>query len=34
MILNKIKVFELDIDDWLAISVKRNGVLKTMLGKS
>lgn len=33
MILNKIKVFELDIDDWLAISVKRNGVLKTMLGK-
>lgn len=33
MILNKIKVFELDIDDWLAISVKSNGVLRTLLGK-
>ena len=33
MILNKIKVFELNIDDWLAISVKNKGVLRTLLGK-
>lgn len=33
MILNKIKVLELDIDDWLAISVKKKGVLRTLLGK-
>lgn len=33
MILNKIKVLELNIDDWLAISVKNKGVLRTLLGK-
>lgn len=33
MILNKIKVFELNVDDWLAISVKNKGVLRTLLGK-
>lgn len=33
MILNKIKVFELNIDDWLAISIKNKGVLRTLLGK-
>lgn len=33
MILNKIKVFELNIDDWLAISVKNKGVLRSLLGK-
>lgn len=33
MILNKVKVFELNIDDWLAISVKNKGVLRTLLGK-
>lgn len=33
MILNKIKVLELNIDDWLAISVKSKGVLRTLLGK-
>lgn len=33
MTLNKIKVFELNIDDWLAISVKNKGVLRTLLGK-
>lgn len=33
MILNKIKVFELNIDDWLAISVRNKGVLRTLLGK-
>lgn len=33
MILNKIKVLELNIDDWLAISVKNKGVLSTLLGK-
>ncbi|MDN6140634.1 MAG: hypothetical protein L0I95_12885 [Tetragenococcus koreensis] len=33
MILNKIKVVELNIDDWLAISVKNKGVLRTLLGK-
>ena len=33
MILNKIKVLELNIDDWLAISVKSRGVLRTLLGK-
>lgn len=33
MILNKIKVLELNIDDWLAISVKNKGVLRILLGK-
>lgn len=33
MILNKIKVFELNVDDWLAISIKKRGVLRTLLGK-
>lgn len=33
MILNKIKVFELNVDDWLAISIKNKGVLRTLLGK-
>lgn len=33
MILNKIKVLELNVDDWLAISVKNKGVLRTLLGK-
>lgn len=33
MILNKIKVLELNIDDWLAISVRNKGVLRTLLGK-
>lgn len=33
MILNKTKVFELNVDDWLAISIKKRGVLRTLLGK-
>lgn len=33
MILNKIKVLELNIDDWLAVNVKNKGVLRTLLGK-
>lgn len=33
MILNNISVSELNTDDWVALSVKYKGVLKTLLGK-